>query len=183
MWEAVTPAEQELLRQGDLLVDVPFPRRGTYTLTPEELRASTQPGRLAVVLDRCCTVEQKHTVMIGKVSRFSRPAAGSNMEAALVAQPGLGVAYSRYAHLLQPLDPHIPNPPKKVFVIDLTERVSIPFDDEAQMKWLTNHRVARMTALARASLRTRLSLHFSEPAGEDVDELAAMGLGPDGLPG
>lgn len=182
MW-VQPPAQSDTLRQGDLLTALPFPRRGTLELTPEEMRAAVYPSRSAVVLDQCCTVEQQHTVLLGRVGQVRRLPPDHRLAQALEAShPAPGKPYAKYLHRLDDLDPHLPHKSNKVWVIELTERVSVAVKSEEDLAWLRSLRISRMATVSRAVLRAKLLFHFSEVATEDKDQLDALGFDKLGRP-
>jgi hypothetical protein len=183
VWDSAVPAQDDPLRQGDLLTGIPFPRRGTLTLTAEEMRAAVYPSRSAVVLDQCCTVEQQHTVLLGRVGEVRRLPAGHKLAQALEAtHPEAGKPYAKYMHRLDELDPHLPWKANKVWVIELTERVSVAAKTGEDLAWMRSLRSARVTTVARALLRAKLLFHFSETATEDTEALVKLGYDNLGRP-
>ncbi|MDR6117288.1 hypothetical protein QE370_000472 [Aeromicrobium sp. SORGH_AS981] len=151
-------------------------------LTTEELRASVYASRNAVVLDQCCTVEQKHTVLLGRIGEVRRlPDDHQLMVSLRTDAPSEGVSYSKYFHLLEPTDA-LADKPNKVWVVELVERVSIGEKNLEDLQWLTNFRQARMTPQARARLRARLVFHFANSERDDQEALASAGLDEMGLP-
>lgn len=165
------------------MCDVPFPRRGTMTLTVDELRANVYPAKPAVVLDQCCTVEQKHTVLLGRVDEVRRlPPEHSLIQALMAEDLSPGKPYSKYLHLLDPIPGALPDKPKKLWVINMVERLSIGVKSVDDLAWMQAKRVARMTPLARAKLRRRLMFHFSTVADEDAAALAEAGFDSLGRP-
>lgn len=183
MWEPHVPDADDLLRQGDLLSDVPFPRRGTFELTPESLRADVYPKRHAIVLDQCCTVAQKYTVLIARIGVVRRlPPEHQMMQSLARMVPEPNLPYAKYLHPLMELGDHLPFLEKKVHVVEMTERLSLAVKGEAELGWLQQQRVARMTATSRAHLRLRMAAHFTEVAEDDVEELQQAGVDKLGRP-
>jgi hypothetical protein len=106
VWEDALPDESDELRQGDLVEGIGFPVRATVKLSDQGLEAEVRTGRYAVVLDRCCTVENHGTVMLAEIRSMKRPKDGSRYMAGLLAdsnslQTG-EVRPALYAHMLQP---------------------------------------------------------------------------------
>lgn len=184
MWEEALPGVDDMLRQGDLLVDVPSPRRGTFSLAADGLAADVYGARRAIVLDQCCTVANKHTVLLARVSDNVRklPAENQMTQSLERMVPEPGMPYAKYVHPLQDLEEHLPTRPSKRWVVEMLERVSLPVKDLDDLQWLQELRVARMTPLARAHLRLRMQVHFTDLAEEDVEALAAAGLDRLGRP-
>lgn len=152
-------------------------------LTVDHLRANVYPSRFAVVLDQCCTVEQKQTVLLGRVGEVRRLPPEHELAQAMAADDFVeGKPYSKYFHLLDPIDKLLIDKTNKVWVIEMVERVSIGEKDLEKLRWLQEKRVARMSPLARAKLRRRLLFHFTSVAQEDVQELESAGFDRLGRP-
>lgn len=179
MWVEDLPAVDEELRQGDLLVDLPFPRTTTVRLTAEGFMAEVDLGAVAIVLDHCCTVEQKHVVLLGRVKSQGL---NERMLAGLRnVDPQLGT-YSRYMHLLES---HLAVPTKtgKHKVINLLDRVQLFGQNSEDLHWLREKRVARMRVVERAHLRQKLAVLFGRVEEEgDLPALRAEGLDTFGRP-
>jgi hypothetical protein len=169
VWEDELPAESDELRQGDLIRGITFPKRETVRLTDVGIQAEMRPDRYAVVLDRCCTVEQRGTVMLAEVRHMGRPREGTRYLNGLLADsntpPSAELRPALYVHLLEP---HAEMPVRRgdMAVIDLLNRVSLilPEDERRELRL---KRIARMTPLARAQLRWKLIGHFGRADDED----------------
>ncbi len=180
MWEEGLPAPDASLRQGDLLQGVPFPKRCAVTLTADGVRGPVSPSKHVVVLDQSCTVQQRHTVLLGVVGATAPLNPGHQFLQALEAlDPKVG-PYSYYEHLLAP-HATLDVAPGKRCTIKLLERVSLTAKDEEGLAWLRPHRVARMTPLGRARLRAKLAAHFGSPEDEDLAWLRDNGFDEMGM--
>lgn len=175
MWEQAKPDRTDLLRQGDLIVGVPFPKRGTVLLLGTGLSGSVRPNRKAVVLDQCCTVENRLTVLLGLVGSTAPLAEGHQFLRALRSDDAsAGSVYAYYEHLLSPHQA-LPTKTDSHPIIMLLERLSLAFKELSGMRELQDQRVARMTPLGRAQLRAKLAAHFANPEAEDGRWLQANG--------
>lgn len=180
MWLPDVPDADAELRQGDLIVGIPFPKVGTIRVTPEGMTAETDANATAVVLDQCCTIEQRHVVLLGRVT--SREPDERMMRSLTNLDPSLGKTYSAYMHLLDPHDA-MPAKKNKRKVINLLDRLQFTAVDRDQFQWLREKRKARMDVASRAHLRLRLAVHFGRV--EDIDDrpaLKALGLDDFGRP-
>lgn len=179
------PELDDPLRQGDLLANLPFPRRGTLELTVDEMRAAVYPSRYAVVLDRCCTIDQKWTVLVARVGTVKMPPVGHKLREAFEAGAHFqeGKPYSKYFHPILSKQPELADPgPAKVLGVELLERVSVATKSATELDWLNAKRIGRMKTVDRAHLRSRLMIHFSQAEADDQAELAAQGFDVLGQP-
>lgn len=180
MWLPNPPAIDEELRQGDLIVGIPFPKTATVKLTPKGFGGDVDDDVTAVVLDHCCNIEQKHVLLLGRVTSRG---VNERMLATLTsvdARPGQ--PYSRYMHLLEP---HAELRPKKDrrSVINMLDRVQLFGESKDDLSWLRERRVARMNVVARGHLRLKLAVLFGRVEEEtDAPELKARGLDTFGRP-
>jgi hypothetical protein len=182
-WLPFAPATDAELRQGDLIVGIPFPTFGSVVLTTDGLTGAVgeKDAKVdALVLDHCCTVEQKHIVLLARI--MSREVNEAMMQTLINLEPGAGKPYSRYMHLL---DPHekLPAKKKRRKIVNLLDRVQLSGDGGDAFQWLCEARVARMDVVSRAHLRLRLAVHFGRAEEEeDAPELRALGLDDFGRP-
>lgn len=183
MWTDDLPGLDDDLRQGDLLDLQYMPLRGSWTLDANGLASDVKIGR-ALVLDRCCTVEQKHTVLLAVVGRvgistdpdhrFTRALRGTSAES--------GRPYAFYEHLLEDHPEALPGGgDRKAWVAKLVDRVSLASNSSDGFVELRKRRVARMTIPARAQLRTKLVAHFGRPENDDAAWLAENGYNVFGI--
>lgn len=162
-----------------MLRDVRFPTRGTLRTSHDGIRGDGDEPTFAVVMDNCCTVEQTSTVLLARVGRKKRPQAGSRTELALRAvEPLEGQDYTPYEHVLEPLDPHMPES-SRWWVVKLVDRLALSGDSLEDLGWLNELRVARMTVPARVRFRLKIANHFGREVNDDSEWLEAQGL--DGL--
>lgn len=180
MWASRLPPPDEGLRQGDLLVDVPFPVRGAVRLTPEKLEAPVKPSAVMVVA-HCCTVQQRRSLTLAKViSNAAMPDDHPFLKALRNVDPQIG-DYAFYAHLLDP-HPSIPVKNNKVRLVDLVDTVTLIGQSLDDFDWLRAKRVARMTTVSRAQLRQKLTVLTGRAEPDDREILAAEGLDSFGRP-
>ncbi|MFL6060646.1 MAG: hypothetical protein ACJ72E_05400 [Marmoricola sp.] len=182
MWEPDLPDVSEHLRQGDLL-DLAAPIRGTSTLTNEWFTVEMKPA-MVLVVDHCCTIEQKCTVMVVAVSRQGRPADPEHpmLQALQHVHPVAGEPYAFYEHLLEDLPGILEAHPKKLWLARLLERVSVAAIDHDHLAPLRTARVGRMTRPARAQLRAKMMAHVGRAEAEDAAWLADNGYDEFGVP-
>lgn len=182
-WLPAAPAADAELRQGDLLVGIPFPTWGSVRLTTDGLTgevAEKDTAVAAVVLDHCCTVEQRHIVLLARV--MSRDVNDNMMRTLTNLDPTPGKPFSPYMHLLDPHDA-LPTKKNKRKLINLLDRVQLAGEDAAAFEWLRAARVARMDVVSRAHLRLRLAVHFGRAEEEDdLPALEELGLDTFGRP-
>lgn len=160
------------LRQGDLIVDVPFPRVRSLRVDSAGVKGNVRPSRTVVVLDRCCTVQQKHAVTLAEVI-VAQPS--ETYWTALRATMRVeGEPYAVYEHLIDAgLLPQLP--PDRCHVIKLLDRFSFIDEPGATRESLRSKRVGRMTPLGRAHLRAKLTVLYTAPEQDDRDWLLAHG--------
>jgi hypothetical protein len=124
VWATRLPAAEQNLRQGDLLLDVPFPERHSITLTDEGLQAAVRPSAV-LVISHCCTIEQRRSVTLARiVSNAAMPDDHPFLRALRNVDPNVGDEYTHYSHLLAP-HPSLPTRPKKVRIVELTDTVTV----------------------------------------------------------
>lgn len=182
MWEHSLPDESDHLRQGDLLHLQAMPKRGGMQLTDQGLESTVKAGQRAVVLERCCSVEQKRTLLLAKVGRAVDGGPEHQFSVALRSlDPTVG-PYAYYEHLLNPLAGILPQQGGKLWIVQLLERISIAAVDHDQLQPFRARRVARMTVPARAQLRAKLAAHWARPEAEDAIWLDANGFNAAGVP-
>lgn len=145
MWSADLPELTDELRQGDLLVGVPFPKRGQVRLESSGLSARVKDANV-IVLSGCCTVEQRHSLTIARVIQ-TKPLAEDDRYALALRNldPRLG-SYSWYTHLLEPHASLPPLEPGRLRVIDLMDTLTLLGADASAFAWLRELRTARMAA-------------------------------------
>jgi hypothetical protein len=147
-------------------------------MTESGIDAVMRPDRYAVVLDRCCTVENQGTVMLAEVREMKRPKDGSPLMEGLLADsnynPAAGARPTLYTHLLQP-HPELSAKQGNIVFLDLLNRVSLILPEDDDRRALRLKRVARMTPLARAQLRWKLVGHFGRAEADDTQWLQSHG--------
>lgn len=179
MWLPSPPALDQELRQGDLLVGIPFPKASTVKLSGAGLAAEVADSVSAVVLDHCCNIEQHHVVLLARVQ--SMAVSERMLEGLKNVDPSRPGPYARYAHLL---GEHASLPAKKGKhkVINLLDRVQLNGSGKDDFAWLREARAGRMSTIARAHLRLKLATHFGRAEDEDSALLMAEGLDLFGRP-
>jgi hypothetical protein len=106
-------------------------------------------------------------MLLAEVGRTSPLGPDHRYLAALRSRDAAGLPYAFYEHLLEPHA--VLNPgPNRYSVVKLMNRFSFIDPGGALLGELQSHRVARMTPLARAHLRSKLAAHFAAP--EETDE-------------
>lgn len=183
MWLAEPVEPDDDLRQGDLLVDVPFPPPHSVLLTASGLTAPVEPAPV-LALGHCCAVESHHCLVLARVVPTHALLETDPKLRALrnVGNPKVK-GYARYAHLLATHQSLPILEADRYWTVDLREQLHIRYPDKAGSQWLRDSRVARMTVVARAELRLRLAVLAGRVEDGDRDVLRDLGLDEFGRPG
>jgi hypothetical protein len=177
VWESELPDVSDKLRQGDLIAGVDFPRIDRLRVAPTQIEGVVRPNRSVIVLEQCCSIDYQHSVLLSEVGRTRPLPPDHRYLAALRSRDASGLPYAFYEHLLEP-HPALDPGPDRYSVARLLYRFSFIDLDGALLLDLQSRRVARMTPLARAHLRSKLAAHFGAP--EDTDEAWLRSHGYDG---
>lgn len=179
MWEENLPPLEDDLRQGDLLVRVPFVRLDSRFEPDQQGNAALRVKlKTAIVVTQCCTVEQQHVVSISPVASTRRMAEEDRMYQALLTEeppPPETVNDVPYVNNLFRLDPfqdHIRAETGRLKVAELSNVQTFTGDTG----WLRAARVARMTPRARQLLRFKLNVLWGRVEPTDADALKAAGF-------
>jgi hypothetical protein len=173
------PDPSEPLRQGDLLLDVPFVALvGEPVADDQGLAKVRVRNRPAVVISQCCTIENGDSVEVAQISNTAplRPEQPffqglMNTDWPPVASRSTVSA----AFPIGPVDGHLkPKSDGRVLTVDFTRTTNFLGD----LAWLQAKRVARMSPEARRLLRLRLALHWSREEPEDGRILRDLGIDP-----
>ncbi len=174
MWEATLPPEDANLRQGDLLKEVPLPN---ISKSPE-IESNGRPNfkikkRTCLVVSQCCTVQERRVVQVASVHKTMPLAPESPLYQALRSDWPAREGQLMYDAMR--LDPvaGVLDPPDEGQLWVAEFRTGLTFTENPV--WLRAHRVARMTVIARRSLRLRLAGFYSRPTDEDRAELDDVG--------
>ncbi len=173
MWEKEPPNVVAHLRQGDLLADVPLP---TLHDAPDVIQGRANfkiRTRHCVVVSQCCTVAQRKSVQVAWVNKTSPLRPEHPVYQGLIsewpAHPGAifydGMRLEPLVDVLEPLGD------TRLWFADF--RTGVTFANDPS--WLLSHLRARMTVVARRTLRLRLAGFYARATREDRAELEAAG--------
>lgn len=175
MWEDALPEDDDGLRQGDLLSDVPFPQLIT-TLQPVggQLQVTTE-SRPALVVSQCCTSERG--VLALAVVRGVNVPAGSMATfwnigpARSLENPEAGkYDFNKFGLRRHPQLPLLE--PEQEYVADMTSILTL----RGEQTPLRELRLARMSPEGRRALRYNLAMYWARVEAEDAQKLSAVGL-------
>lgn len=175
MWARTLPAEDENLRQGDLLVDVPVPILG---LKPETTSSGQTNLKIklkhCLVVSQCCTIERRGVVQLAFVVKTSQMDPSHPMWQALHSNWPARQGDLMYDAIR--LDPPVSGAlaeleTNRLWMADF--RTGVTFTNDP--RWLRAHLRARMDAVARRSLRMRLAAFYSRSTDGDRSELDGIG--------
>lgn len=173
VWEEGVPDPEELLRQGDLISEVPFP---VLKASPDikdtwsQVKWKRYPG---VVVSQCCTTQQRRVAEIAAVVRTAPLSPEHGVVKGLTSGwPATEGAVFYDGMLLEPVGgvvaeveggryPHV------------AFRTRVTFTDD--LAWLQQVRVARMTPVGRRNLRLRLGAWYARTEEQDAIELDGSG--------
>jgi hypothetical protein len=179
VWDEEAPAEDDPLRQGDLLDGVVFPmlKQPVQVVRIEGSEGVLVPAKrkLGLVVSQCCDNEAGDYVAVAQVQTRGGLTA-EQLEALYSYDPAPG-AYEGYtidAFLLEPFG-DVLAPGKNVFVAELMRTAVFWGEDCAALREL---RRARMTPTSRRHLRLNLSALWGRVEQEDEAALTAEGIPP-----
>lgn len=186
MWQTAEVPKDDPLRQGDLLLYVPFPALGVPLQTtkgtaarPEDVQAIIRVReRTLLVVSHCCETSNQYLAVAPVVPK--RPGGEREERALLAEEPpesangGDGeYGYDLARFRLEPIDgvlPTLPAPSQQV--AELTRIISFTGGCAS----LTNMRAARLSPEGRRILRIKLALFWGRPEKEDAAYLEANGI-------
>jgi len=186
MWQAAPVAEDDQLRQGDLLVDIVFPSLKLPILvtgippSPDDRMIATYTIKTALVVSQCCANADDYVALApvrpeGNLSP-QQEAALLAAEPPTVAEIEAGEAngYTMDSFRLEPVAGVIEDGPGRYQIADLGRVVSC-FGACASLR---SNRRARMTPEGRRLLRINLGLFWARPEEGDAERLSEAGLPP-----
>jgi hypothetical protein len=179
VWEENLPPIGDDLRQGDLLVGVPFIRLDHRPEPNDQGNAELRVKlKTMIVVTQCCTVEQQGIVSVSAVGSTRRMADDDRMYQALMTEEPPPpeavneVPYVNNLFRLEPFGEHIRAEPGRLKVAELSIVQTFTGDGA----WLRAARVARMNPRARQLLRFKLIVLWGRIEPTDVDALEASGF-------
>ena len=176
IWARDTPQPEDLLRQGDLILNVPFP---VLKVEPEiDPNHNTAVVRMirrpAIVVSQCCTTQNRSVAELAAVVRTGKISADSPMVRGLMQPYPAKSGQVFYDGMwLEPLGSVVPGERAegRYHHISFAHRVTFNGD----LTWLQIKRAARMTPVGRRDLRMRLGAWYSRVEAEDEKLLKHAG--------
>lgn len=185
MWEVGPVPSGDALRQGDLLLAVPFPSlpvplastRSTVAREEEARAVLNIRERTVLVVSHCCATSDSYLAVAPVLPKKIK---GEAEERALLAgeppradDPGEDFGFDLAHFRLEPVEPALGVlAPSVHHAAHLTRIISFTGGCDS----LTSSRVARLDPLGRRLLRIKLSLFWGRPEQEDQEYLEAHGM-------
>jgi len=182
VWSEKLPADDDPLRQGDLLVGITVPdlRLPVPFFAIGQQTATTTPAKVsnAIVISQCCDNEKNDYVVVAPVGRLGN-LKKHQLRALLNPEPVWdGDSLTEYAledFHVESREGLLDDPGEDRYLVAKLHR-SATFHGDCSV--LIQNRRARMTVVARRLLRIKLGLLGGRPEAGDVEELERLGIPP-----